>query len=138
MISQTVSTSTIPATNERWRPIVTDLGFWSVAGATVAVFSTPLGQWWKVPPTALLAGGTTFVVVGAALWLGLRRIRPTPRRLLLGFGATNVLLAPALWAVALSHSLPVSTAGNWALGTAGDAAALLGAWQLWTLRRPGN
>lgn len=135
MTSESISVNHQKASNERWRPIVTDLVFWSVAGATVAVFCGPLGQWWTVPPTALLAGGTMFVVVGGALWLGLQRLRPTPRRLLKVFGVANLLLAPAVWAVALFHLLPVSTAGNWALAAAGDVAVLLGAWQLTTLRR---
>jgi hypothetical protein len=37
--------------------------------------------------------------------------------------------------VALFGWLPVSAAANWALAGAGDVAALLGAWQLITLRR---
>ena len=134
MTSQSISTSDVSTTDERWRPIVADLAFWSLAGATVAVSCEPLGRWWRVPPTALLAGGTLFVVAGAGLWLGLRRIRPTPRRLLRGFGAANLLLAPALWAVALFGWLPVSAAANWALAGAGDVAVVLGAWQLTTLR----
>ena len=135
MTTQSISTSDVPTANQRWRPIRADLAFWSLAGATVAVLCEPLGRWWRVPPTALLTGGTLFVVAGAGLWLGLRRTRPTPRRLLAGFGAANLLLAPALWALALFGWLPVNAAGNWALAGAGDVAAVLGAWQLTTLRR---
>ncbi len=135
MTSEYISTTATASTNQRWRPIGADLAFWSLAGATVALLSEPLGRWWRVPSTALLAGGLVFVVGGAGLWLGLRQISPTPRRLLTVFGAANLLLAPALWAVALWHLLPVAPAGNWALASAGDVALLLGAWQLIVSRR---
>ena len=135
MTTEYISTTATASTNQRWRPIGADLAFWSLAGATVALLSEPLGRWWRVPSTALLAGGLVLVVGGAGLWLGLRQISPTPRRLLTVFGAANLLLAPALWAVALWHLLPASPAGNWALASAGDVALLLGAWQLIVSRR---
>lgn len=122
-------------TDQHWHPIVADLAFWSIAGAGVAAFSGPLGRWWGVPPDALLAGGALFAVAGTALWLVLRKIRPMPRRLVWSFGAVNMSLAPIAWAAALCHWLPVSTAGNWAVASAGDAALVLGAWQLSVLRR---
>src|SRR5579875_3898040 len=108
MTTESISTTATATTNQRWRPIGADLAFWSLAGATVALLSERLGRWWRVPSTALLAGGLVFVVGGAGLWLGLRRISPTPRRLLIGFGAANLLLAPVLWAVAVLHWLPVT------------------------------
>src|SRR5579875_140378 len=135
MTTESMSTSNGAAVDGRWPPILADLVFWSFAGTSVAVLCEPLGRWWGVPSTALLAAGSLFVVAGGGLWLRLRRLRPTPRRLLRGFGAANLLLAPALWAVAFWHLLPVSSAGNWALASAGDVALLLGAWQLIASRR---
>jgi hypothetical protein len=134
MTSHSIPVSDGATTDRRWRPIGADLAFWGVAGATVALLCEPLGRWWRVPTTALLAGGLVFAVGGFVLWLGLRRVS-SPRRLLTGFGVANLLLAPVLWAVALFHELPVSGAADWALATAGDVALVLGAWQLTTLRR---
>jgi hypothetical protein len=53
----------------------------------------------------------------------------------LGFGVSNLLLVPTLWAAALGGWLPLSAAGNWALAGAGDVALVLGIWQLNALRR---
>ncbi len=135
MISQSISTNDGATTKQGWRPIVADLAFWTLAGAAVAVVCEPLGRWWRVPSTALFVGGAIFAVGGTGVLLGLRRIRPTPRRLLKAFGVANLLLAPALWVVALLGWLPVTGAANWALASAGDVALLLGAWQLTALRR---
>ena len=104
-------------------------------GAAVAALDRELGNWWNVPRVALLIGGLAFLVVGPALLFGLNRIRPTPRGLVLGFGVSNLLLAPTLWATASLGELPLSAAGNWALAGAGDVALVLGIWQLATLRR---
>lgn len=124
-----------PTANKRWQPIFADLAFWSVAGAIVAALSGPLGQWWSAPPTALLAGGLAFLVVGSGLWFWLHRIRPTPRGLVWSFGVFNLALAPIVWVAALSHWLPVSGPGTWALASAGGVMLVLGAWQLLSLRR---
>jgi hypothetical protein len=104
-------------------------------GAVVAAFSGPLADWWNVPRAALLMGGLAFLVCGPAVLFGLNRIRPTSRGLVLGFGVSNLLLVPTLWALALRGLLPLSTAGNWALAGAGDVALVLGVWQLTALRR---
>jgi hypothetical protein len=104
-------------------------------GAVVAAFSGPLGDWWNVPRAELLTGGLSFLVAGVALLLGLHRIRPTSRGLVLGFGVSNLLLVPTLWMMALRGWLPLSAAGNWALAGAGDVALVLGVWQLTALRR---
>ena len=112
-----------------------DLLFWTVTGGIVAALSGPLGQWWNVPRAELFVGGLSFLVVGPALLFGLNRIRPTSRGLVLGFGVSNLLLAPTLWAAASLGWLPLSAAGNWALAGAGDVALVLGIWQLTALRR---
>ncbi|MGB6206237.1 hypothetical protein [Mycobacterium sp.] len=135
MTSATISRSTVHADTARWRSIRADLVFWTVAGAIVAALSGPIGHWWNVPRAELLVGGLAFVVGGPALLFGLNRIRPTARGLVLGFGVSNLLLAPAMWAAAALGWLPLSAAGNWALGSAGDVALVLGVWQLIALRR---
>jgi hypothetical protein len=119
----------------RWRSIRADLVFWTIAGAVVAAFSGPLADWWNVPRTELLVGGLSFLVVGVGLLLGLSRVRPTPRALVAGFGVSNLLLAPTLWAAASLGWLPLSAAGNWALADAGAVALGLGVWQLTASRR---
>ncbi|MGH3957672.1 hypothetical protein [Mycobacterium sp.] len=130
MTSELVSTSHSRADDRRRRSVLADLAFWSVAGAIVAALSGPLGDWWSVPHAALLAGGLVFVVGGAGLLFGLTRIRPTPRRLVWGFGVFNLIFAPIVWATALYGWLALSGAGNWALVCAGGVALVLGAWQL--------
>jgi hypothetical protein len=117
----------------RWRSIRADLVFWTVVGAVVAALSGPLSHWWSVSRPALLIGGVAFLVVGVALLVGLNRIRPTFRGLVLGFGVSNLLLAPALWAAASLGWLALSAAGNGALVAAGGVAFLLGVWQLSSL-----
>ena len=104
-------------------------------GAVVAVLDRPLGDWWNVPRTTLLVGGLSFLVGGVGLLFGLSRLRPTPRALVAGFGVSNLLLAPIMWAAALFGWLPLSVAGNWALADAGAVALVLGVWQLTALRR---
>jgi len=104
-------------------------------GGVVAAFSGPLADWWSVPHAVLLAGGLSFLIGGVAMLLGLNRIRPTPRGLVAGFGVSNLVLAPILWAAALFGWLPLSAAGNWALADAGVVALGLGVWQLTALRR---
>jgi hypothetical protein len=102
-------------------------------GAVVAALSGPLSHWWSVSRPALLIGGVAFLVVGIALLVGLNRIRPTFRGLVLGFGVSNLLLAPALWAAASLGWLALSAAGNGAVVAAGGVAFLLGVWQLSSL-----
>jgi hypothetical protein len=53
----------------------------------------------------------------------------------LGCGVSNLLLAPTVWVAAALGWLSLSTAGNWALAGAGDAALVLGIWQLAASRR---
>ena len=101
----------------------------------MAALDGPLGNWWSVPHAVLLAGGLSFLVGGIGLLLGLNRIRPTPRALVTGFGVSNLLLAPILWAAASFGWLRLSAAGNWALADAGAVALGLGVWQLTALRR---
>ena len=135
MTTAAISPRTRPTDATRWRSIRADLVFWTVVGAVVAALSGRLGDWWNVPRVALLIGGLAFLVIGPALLFGLNRILPTPRGLVLGFGVSNLLLAPTLWATASLGELPLSAAGNWALAGAGDVALVLGIWQLTTLRR---
>ncbi|ORW02009.1 hypothetical protein [Mycobacterium kyorinense] len=120
--------------SQRWRAILADLVFWSLAGAIVAAFSGPFGEWWHVPRSVLLAGGLTFLVGGLGLLFGLNRLRPTPRRLVWGFGMFNLIFAPIVWVTAMYGWLPLSAPGNWALASAGVIALVLGGWQLDTLR----
>jgi hypothetical protein len=98
-------------------------------------WTDPLGDWWSVPHALLLAGGLSFLVGGVGLLLGLNRIRPTPPGLVAGFGVSNLLLAPIMWAAASLGWLPLSAAGNWALADAGAVALVLGVWQLTAMRR---
>jgi hypothetical protein len=135
MTTASISTRTHPTDATRWRSICADLVFWTVVGGVVTAFSGPLGDWWNVPRAELLIGGLAFLAAGPALLFGLNRIRPTSRGLVLGFGVSNLLLVPTLWALALRGLLPLSTAGNWALAGAGDVALVLGVWQLTALRR---
>ena len=104
-------------------------------GAVVAALNRPLGDWWNVPRAVLLDGGLSFLVGGIGLLLVLNLIRPTPRGLVAGFGVSNLLLAPIMWAAALLGWLPLSAAGNWALADAGAVALVLGVWQLTALQR---
>jgi hypothetical protein len=135
MTNATISRSSVRADDARWRSIAADLTFWTAVGAVVATFSGQLANWWNVPRSGLLVGGLAFLVAGVVLLFGLNRIRPTSGGLVLAFGVSNLLLAPTLFAAALLGWLPLSTAGNWALAGAGDAALVLGIWQLTTLRR---
>jgi hypothetical protein len=135
MTSSTISRISRRTDATRWHSIVADLGFWTVVGAVVAAFSGRLGAWWSVPRAELLVGGLAFLVGGLVLLFGLNRIRPASRALVLSFGVSNLLLAPTLWAAAALGWLPLSAAGNWALAGAGDAALVLGIWQLTALRR---
>ncbi|MFZ0905040.1 MAG: hypothetical protein WAN71_14460 [Mycobacterium sp.] len=135
MTSTAISARPRQADAARWRSVRADLVFWTVVGAVVAALSGPLGDWWNVPRAELLVGGLSFLVGGVALLLGLNRIRPMSRGLVSGFGVSNLLLAPTLWAAAALGWLPLSGAGNLALAGAGDVALVLGVWQLTTLRR---
>jgi hypothetical protein len=135
MTSTSISTESRQVDQPRWRSIRADLVFWTLTGAVVAALSRPLGNWWNVPRTELLAGGLSFLVGGIVLLFSLNRVRPTSRGLVLSFGVSNLLLAPTLWATAALGWLPLSTAGNWALAGAADAALVLGIWQLTALRR---
>jgi hypothetical protein len=135
MTSQSISRSYRGAAPARRRPIVADLAFWSVVGATVAALSEPLGEWWGVAQPVLLAGGVTFVALGVSLLVGLSRIRLIPSGLVWGFGVSNLLLAPLAWMGAALRWLPLSSAGDVALVFAGFAALVLGIWQLNALRR---
>jgi hypothetical protein len=135
MTSTSIPTRSRPTDVARWRSIRADLVFWTVVGAVVAVLDRPLGDWWNVPRTTLLVGGLSFLVGGVGLLFGLSRLRPTPRALVAGFGVSNLLLAPIMWAAALFGWLPLSVAGNWALADAGAVALGLGVWQLTALRR---
>jgi hypothetical protein len=135
-----MTTTSISATSRltdlaRWRSIRADLVFWTTVGAVVAALSGPLADWWHAPHSELLVGGLVFLVGGVGLLLGLSRLRPTPRALVAGFGVSNLLLAPILWAAALFGWLPLTAAGNWALADAGAVALGLGVWQLSALRR---
>ena len=135
MANATISRSSARTDHARWRSIAADLTFWTAVGAVVVTFSGQLATSWIVPRSALLIGGLAFLGAGPALLFGLNRIRPTSGGLVLAFGVSNLLLAPTLFAVALLGWLPLSTAGNWALAGAGDAALVLGIWQLIALRR---
>lgn len=135
MTSELVSGRHGQTDHGRRRSIVADLAFWSLAGAIVATLAGPLGDWWNVPHTALLAGGLVFLVGGVGLLVGLNRIRPVPRHLVWGFGVFNLIFAPTMWATALYGWLPLNEAGNWALVFAGGVAVVLGAWQLNMSRR---
>lgn len=104
-------------------------------GAVVAALDEPLADWWGAPHSELLVGGLSFLLGGVGLLFGLSRLRPTPQALVAGFGVSNLLLAPILWAAALFGWLPLSAAGNWALADAGAVALGLGVWQLTALRR---
>jgi Mg/Co/Ni transporter MgtE len=104
-------------------------------GAVIAALSGPISQWWNVPRTELVVGGVSFLVLGPVLLLGLSRVRPVSRGLVLAFGISNLLLAPTLWAAAALGWLPLTAAGNWSLASAGDVALVLGVWQLSALRR---
>lgn len=134
MTSESISVDATSADGRRRQPIVADLAFWSVAGAAVAALSGPLGQWWDVPRTALLAGGLSFPALGIGLLYGLRRARPIPRAVVQSFAVVNLALAPVMWVAALLHVLPVSAGGNWALAAAGDIMLVLGLWQWWAAR----
>jgi hypothetical protein len=135
MTSASISARPRPTDATRWRSIRADLVFWTAVGGIVAALDRPLGDWWNAPHAVLLAGGLSFVVGGVGLLLGLSRIRPTPRALVAGFGVSNLLLAPIMWAAALFGWLPLSAAGNWALADGGAVALGLGVWQLTALRR---
>jgi hypothetical protein len=135
MTNATISRSPVRTDVTRWRSVAADLTFWTTVGAVVAIFSGQLANWWNLPRTALLVGGLGFLGAGPALLFALNRIRPTSGGLVLAFGVSNLLLAPTLFAAALLGWLPLSTAGNWALAGAGDAALVLGIWQLIALRR---
>jgi hypothetical protein len=135
MTSASISAIARPTDHARWKSIRADLVFWTFVGGVVAAFSGPLADWWSVPHAVLLAGGLSFLIGGVAMLLGLNRIRPTPRGLVAGFGVSNLVLAPILWAAALFGWLPLSAAGNWALADAGVVALGLGVWQLTALRR---
>jgi hypothetical protein len=136
MTSTSISAISRPTDDRRWRSIRADLVFWTFVGAVVAAFSGPLADWWNVSRADLLVGGLSFLVAGVALLLGLSRLRPTPRGLVAGFGVSNLLLAPIMWAAAWLGWLPLSAAGNWALADAGAVALALGFWQLTALRPP--
>jgi hypothetical protein len=138
MTSASISARTVHTADIRWPSIRADLGFWTVAGAVVAALSGPLGNWWNAPRVELRVGGSAFLVGGVLLLFVLNRIRPTSRGLVLGFGVSNLLLTPTLWAAASLGWLPLSSAGNWALAGAGDVALVLGVWQLTALRRSGR
>lgn len=120
----------------RWPSIRADLAFWSVVGGVVATLSGPLGRWWNVPPAVLLVGGLSFLLAGVGLLFGLNRVRPTSAGLVRAFGASNLVLAPVVWAAASMNWLPLSMAGQWALASVGGVTLALGGWQLATLRRP--
>ncbi|HEY1841534.1 MAG TPA: hypothetical protein VGG53_15180 [Mycobacterium sp.] len=135
MTSTSISATTHQPDRTRWLSVRADLVFWTAAGAVVAALSRPLGDWWNVPRTTLLVGGLSFLLVGPILLLGLNRVRPISRGLVLSFGISNLLLAPTLWVAASLGWLPLSSAGNWALAGAGDVALVLGVWQLTALRR---
>jgi hypothetical protein len=133
MTNASISVTTTDRT--RWAPVRADLVFWTVMGGVVAALDRQLGAWWNVPRTTLLVGGLSFLLVGPILLLGLSRLRPTPPALVAGFGVSNLLLAPTMWAAALFGWLPLSAAGNWALADAGAVALGLGIWQLTAIRR---
>jgi len=135
MTTTSISATSRQTDHARWQSIRADLVFWTAAGAVVAAFSGPLADWWRAPHSELLVAGLSFLVGGVGLLLGLSRLRPTPRTLVAGFGVSNLLLAPILWAAALFGWLPLSAAGNWALADAGAVALGLGVWQLTALRR---
>ncbi len=135
MTSASISARPRQTDDSRWRSIRADLGFWTAAGAVVSALSGPLGHSWNVPRAGLLVGGLSFVVGGLALLFVLNRTRPASRGLLLGFGVSNLLLAPTVWAAAALGWLPLSVAGNWALAGAGGVALVLGVWQLIAVRR---
>jgi hypothetical protein len=135
MTSTSISATSRQTDHARWQSVRADLVFWTVVGAVVAALDKPLGDWWHAPHSELLVGGLSFLVGGVGLLLGLSRLRPTPRALVAGFGVSNLLLAPILWAAALFGWLPLSAAGNWALADAGAVALGLGVWQLTALRR---
>ena len=135
MTNASISRSPDRINDTRWRSVGTDLAFWAVVGAVVAALSGPLGEMWGVPRADLVAGGLSFLAGGALLLFGLNRIRPLSRGLVLGCGVSNLLLAPTMWVAAALGWLSLSTAGNWALAGAGDAALVLGIWQLAASRR---
>jgi hypothetical protein len=135
MTSTSISARSRQADYPRWRSIRADLVFWTAVGAVVAALNRPLGDWWNVPHAVLLDGGLSFLIGGIGLLLVLNLVRPTPRGLVAGFGVSNLLLAPIMWAAALLGWLPLRAAGNWALADAGAVALVLGVWQLTALQR---
>jgi hypothetical protein len=135
MTNASISSSPDRINDTRWRSVGTDLAFWTLVGAVVAALSGPLGEMWGVPRADLVAGGLSFLAGGALLLMGMNRIRPLSRGLVLSCGVSNLLLAPTVWAAAAFGWLPLSSAGNWALAGAGDVALVLGVWQLATARR---
>lgn len=135
MTSGQISRGSGKADDAAWWSIVADLAFWSVAGAIGAALSQRLENWWGIPHGVLLTVGLAFLVGGPGLLFALNRVRPTPRRLVWGFGVFNLVLAPLAWVAAWWGWLGLSTAGDWALGWAGGIALVLGIWQLNTLRR---
>jgi hypothetical protein len=130
MTSETISGSHSRTDDARWRSILADLGFWSLAGAVVAALSGPLGDWWNVPRAVLLAGGLALFVGGAGLLVGLKRMHPPLRQLAWGFAMFNLVFAPTVWATAFYGWLPLSEPGNWALAVGGGISLVLGLWQL--------
>jgi hypothetical protein len=135
MTNASISRSSDPITDTRWRSVGTDLAFWTVVGAVVAALSGPLAHSWQVSRTALLVGGLSFAVFGPILLLGLYRLRPVARGLVASFVVTNFVLAPITAAAAWLGWLGLSAAGNWALADAAAVMLVLGFWQLTALRR---
>jgi hypothetical protein len=133
MTSQSLSRS-IPH-DPLWPAIFADLAFWTVAGLLGALLSVPIGNLADVRPLWFAVGAGSLALAGVALLLGLGRLRPVSRGLVWAFAVGNFALAPLVWLAAVAGWLPLSSAGNWALASLGDAMLVLGLYQVWVLRK---
>jgi hypothetical protein len=114
--------------------LAADVLFEVAVGATLLLLREDAAAWFGIPEGVVVAIGVVFLAT--AVPIGLLALQPTPDRgLVAGLGWANVAGGVAGWlvfALAFGHFEP---AGRWLLAAASDTAILIGAAELFALRR---
>jgi hypothetical protein len=111
-----------------------DTAFELIAGATLIVFATTLGDWLRIGTASSVVAGVVFVGAGIAI-VALARSRPLSAPSVQALAWANTAGGAAGWVVLAATWGALDPTGRATLGIASDVFIALGCWELLALRR---